>query len=109
MFGGRGGIRTHGTVSRTAVFKTAALNHSATLPALVFVCFFSFPAGQFVAAATELLRTPLRGRLYRLADRCVNLFRSVGGHAADDPAAGICVAWIYRRSGARPWSVPGVD
>ena len=30
--GGRGGIRTHGTVSRTAVFKTAALNHSATLP-----------------------------------------------------------------------------
>jgi Transposase, Mutator family len=30
--GGRGGIRTHGTVARTAVFKTAALNHSATLP-----------------------------------------------------------------------------
>ena len=31
--GGRGGIRTHGGVSPTAVFKTAALNHSATLPA----------------------------------------------------------------------------
>jgi hypothetical protein len=30
--GGRGGIRTHGTVSRTTVFKTVALNHSATLP-----------------------------------------------------------------------------
>ena len=30
--GGRGGIRTHGTVARTAVFKTAAFNHSATLP-----------------------------------------------------------------------------
>ncbi len=30
--GGRGGIRTHGTLARTAVFKTAALNHSATLP-----------------------------------------------------------------------------
>src|SRR5205085_8557623 len=29
---GGGGIRTHGTVSRTAVFKTAALNHSATPP-----------------------------------------------------------------------------
>lgn len=30
--GGRGGIRTHGGVAPTAVFKTAALNHSATLP-----------------------------------------------------------------------------
>ena len=30
--GGSGGIRTHGTLSRTAVFKTAAFNHSATLP-----------------------------------------------------------------------------
>ncbi len=31
-YGGRGEIRTHGTHERTAVFKTAALNHSATLP-----------------------------------------------------------------------------
>ena len=30
--GGRGGIRTHGGLSPTAVFKTAALNHSATHP-----------------------------------------------------------------------------
>ena len=30
--GGEGGIRTHGTVSRTLVFKTSALNHSATSP-----------------------------------------------------------------------------
>ncbi len=30
--GGEGGIRTHGRVSPTAVFKTAALNHSATSP-----------------------------------------------------------------------------
>jgi hypothetical protein len=27
-----GEIRTHGTVSRSAVFKTAAFNHSATTP-----------------------------------------------------------------------------
>lgn len=33
--GGRGGIRTHGGLAPTAVFKTAALNHSATLPAMV--------------------------------------------------------------------------
>ena len=32
-FGGRGGIRTHGTLAGTPVFKTGALNHSATLPA----------------------------------------------------------------------------
>lgn len=30
--GGGGGIRTHGTLSRTPVFKTGALNRSATPP-----------------------------------------------------------------------------
>ena len=30
--GGGGGIRTHGRLSPTLVFKTRALNHSATLP-----------------------------------------------------------------------------
>jgi hypothetical protein len=30
--GGRGGIRTHGRVTPSLVFKTSALNHSATLP-----------------------------------------------------------------------------
>ena len=30
--GGWGGIRTHGSLARTAVFKTAALNRSATHP-----------------------------------------------------------------------------
>jgi hypothetical protein len=34
--GGRGGIRTHGTLAGTPVFKTGALNHSATLPCLEF-------------------------------------------------------------------------
>ena len=33
--GGRGGIRTHGGRQPTAVFKTAALNHSATRPAVM--------------------------------------------------------------------------
>jgi hypothetical protein len=32
--GGRGGIRTHGALAGTPVFKTGALNHSATLPLL---------------------------------------------------------------------------
>jgi hypothetical protein len=30
--GGRGGIRTPDTLSGTPVFKTGAINHSATLP-----------------------------------------------------------------------------
>ncbi len=32
FYGGGGEIRTHGRVAPTAVFKTAALNHSATPP-----------------------------------------------------------------------------
>jgi hypothetical protein len=32
--GGRGGIRTHGGLAPTPVFKTGALNHSATLPSI---------------------------------------------------------------------------
>ena len=30
--GGQGGIRTHGTLARTPVFKTGAFDHSATCP-----------------------------------------------------------------------------
>jgi hypothetical protein len=30
--GGQGGIRTHGKLAPTTVFKTVALNHSATCP-----------------------------------------------------------------------------
>ena len=30
--GGKGGIRTHGELPPTTVFKTVALNHSATCP-----------------------------------------------------------------------------
>src|ERR1051325_9078783 len=32
LFGGGGGIRTHGSLTTTPVFKTGALNHSATPP-----------------------------------------------------------------------------
>ena len=38
--GGRGGIRTHGRLAPTAVFKTAALNHSATRPGAPGGCRF---------------------------------------------------------------------
>ena len=32
LIGGQGGIRTHGELPPTTVFKTVALNHSATCP-----------------------------------------------------------------------------
>ena len=35
-YGGEGGIRTHGTVAGTLVFKTRALNHSTTSPIGLF-------------------------------------------------------------------------
>jgi hypothetical protein len=35
--GGEGGIRTPGTLSGTPVFKTGAINHSATSPRLLIV------------------------------------------------------------------------
>ena len=53
--GGRGGIRTHGTVSRTPVFKTGSLNHSDTLP---------------VATARRLAKVV--GWLYSYSGRSVN-------------------------------------
>ena len=49
-FGGRGGIRTHGGVAPTAVFKTAALNHSATLPSC---------CGAFRLVGPEALSAPI--------------------------------------------------
>jgi hypothetical protein len=39
--GGRGGIRTHGTLAGTPVFKTGRLNHSRTLPIVEDATLFS--------------------------------------------------------------------
>ena len=38
-YGGEGGIRTHGTVAGTLVFKTRALNHSTTPPGEKYLIF----------------------------------------------------------------------
>ena len=53
--GGGGGIRTHGTVSGTPVFKTGALNRSATPPSLDFVSVSGFAGPQPRPVATILL------------------------------------------------------
>ena len=52
MFGGRGGIRTHGRLSPTPVFKTGALNRSATLPLAVRL-FSSFAGSVNVCRAAR--------------------------------------------------------
>ena len=63
-FGGSGEIRTHGGVAPTAVFKTAALNHSATLPRLPILSNSRTPVHLSRAAA----RCP-RGGSPRARDR----------------------------------------
>ena len=40
IYGGGGGIRTHGRLSPTSVFKTGAFNHSATPPTTMEVLGF---------------------------------------------------------------------
>lgn len=41
--GGGGGIRTHGTLARTTVFKTAPINRSGTPPSNCFECIYIVP------------------------------------------------------------------
>lgn len=41
--GGGGGIRTHGTLARTTVFKTAPINRSGTPPSNCFECIYILP------------------------------------------------------------------
>ncbi len=61
--GGRGGIRTHGGLAPTAVFKTAALNHSATLPVTV-QCRSST---DFASRSTPALTPAIPARIWFLA------------------------------------------
>ena len=56
--GGWGGIRTHGTLPRAAVFKTAALNHSATHPVSAR-CVFTTHSEE----TKQIIRPYSRGRL----------------------------------------------
>ena len=62
--GGRGGIRTHGTLAGTPVFKTGALNRSATLPNQEFQslslgrCRTQRELGHILGANDDLPRNP---------------------------------------------------
>jgi hypothetical protein len=59
--GGRGGIRTHGTLAGTPVFKTGAFNHSATRPSVGCLRL----AGQLPWRKTESLLLSYRRHLVR--------------------------------------------
>ena len=54
--GGRGGIRTPDTLSGTPVFKTGAINHSATLPCLKFSTRQTIAQNRKIAVAFQVRR-----------------------------------------------------
>ena len=70
--GGRGGIRTHGTLAGTPVFKTGALNHSATLPTDEIAKFFGSAWRQIEPVAARLLPFIFSALVYGGAEHSVN-------------------------------------
>ena len=111
MAGGEGGIRTHGGLAPTAVFKTAALNHSATSPS-------SFGERAYRLARPSCARRAVNqaglmrvlhsslgsieeGALAdeRLGDHGIvgGVARLVGAGAASGRAAAVQLAQTYRR------------
>ncbi len=96
--GGSGEIRTHGGVSPTAVFKTAALNHSATLPDTR-----PSKATQFHSAAPAT----------RIASGGGGDLRRDSAAVPADPAVTAGVGpdrrWLRARLALRPASAVGLD
>ena len=82
MDGGGGGIRTHGGLAPTAVFKTAALNHSATLP-----CGRSMPPDERICkrkmGANDSRNDASEGRRMRAAGPLTARFQSRSGLAPE--------------------------
>jgi hypothetical protein len=67
VLGGGGGIRTPGTVSRTTVFKTVAIDHSATPP--ISTPLLSFPTDGRAGGTRTPNRRFWRPLLYQLSYR----------------------------------------
>ena len=93
--GGRGGIRTHGTLAGTPVFKTGALNHSATLPAQEFQ---SLSVG---LARTQCERSPDVHVIASFWKKPSDEGRSAPGSIrdVDTMSASPCAAWISAGDG----------
>jgi hypothetical protein len=88
--GGRGGIRTHGTLAGTPVFKTGALNHSATLPKTIDQMLHARQAG--IAGTLAHCTVPVYGAALHVVNGadCLGSQLPLSGSAA--PAAGLTVA-----------------
>src|SRR4051812_10265851 len=82
MRGGRGGIRTHGTLAGTPVFKTGALNHSATLPA--------FPAFSKARVAAKASMSVLVGGMIPSVKRSAGRRQRPNRALAEISAAACC-------------------
>src|SRR6476620_4334839 len=86
--GGRGGIRTHEGLAPLAVFKTAALNHSATLPYFEIIELFCSQHKNKTSFATALL--PFRfASLHGVLQGGVHQCRSLGLHPRQNVAVEI--------------------
>ena len=77
--GGRSEIRTHGGLAPTAVFKTAALNHSAILPSPGYIrAFYRRGRSRHATLPPFAVETPHRASIDSDAVRRVNLRRRAG-------------------------------
>src|SRR6516225_3898816 len=92
-YGGRGGIRTHGTLAGTPVFKTGALNHSATLPSFERSKLFSPFRRTKQNVANALQTSVLRALLYGGTEGAVNS-RRTGPPAPGESIAAVSVAVV---------------
>jgi hypothetical protein len=87
--GGRGGIRTHGTLAGTPVFKTGALNHSATLPCVEVVQLFIGMQRTYEDSATALLPNVVGALVYGRPEHDVNRRGRISLHIRHQMAVGI--------------------
>src|SRR5262249_42886858 len=84
--GGRGGIRTHEGLAPLAVFKTAALNHSATLPS--YEKHFAFSLDPFLMEPRRPDRSSdrLSNSVLTIASMCTEKIRYFNGPCIKDLA-----------------------
>jgi|HubBroStandDraft_6_1064221.scaffolds.fasta_scaffold52888_1 hypothetical protein len=84
--GGEGGIRTHGTVSRTLAFEASTFNRSVTSPRLLFFhCSKAIPCA---AIAAQTAGSSSRAFIFRSAQRraAKNACSTAADSSANTPA-----------------------
>ena len=84
--GGGSGIRTHGGLAPTPVFKTGALNRSAIPPVLISLPYYGRGRPHWGFCYHFATECGLCARLYRASDRGVNLLCRIRLHSGHDVA-----------------------